>query len=85
MIGPRWVRRCWTHARCIDDFFGWFMGFFSFYASGPPPDRLEQLLALEKAGVVSFLGAGLQVNADPVRGAFVARSATVPGEVVARR
>ena len=67
-----------------DDFFGWFMGFFSFYASGPPPDRLEQLLALEKAGIVSFLGAGLQVTADPVRGAFVARSATVPGEVVAR-
>ena len=34
----------------VRDFYGWFMGFFSFWASGPPPDRLEQLLALEEAG-----------------------------------
>ena len=65
------------------DFYGWFMSFFSFWASGPPPDRLEQLLALEEAGVVSFLGPGLEVVADAGRGAFVARSSAVPGEVEA--
>jgi hypothetical protein len=82
VIGPAFGA---LHPRSlIEDFFGWFLGFFSFYASGPPPDRLEQLLALEQAGVVSFLGGGLEVEADPVRGAFVARSGTVPGEVVAR-
>ena len=65
------------------DFYGWFLGYFSFWASGPPPDRLEQLLALEEAGVVSFLGGGLEVEADPERGLFVARSTNVPGEVAA--
>ena len=68
----------------VDDVFGWFMGFFSFYASGPPPDRLDQLLALERAGVLSFLGAGLRITADPDRRAFVAESTTVDGEVTAR-
>ena len=82
VIGPAFGA---LHPRSlVEDFFGWFLGFFSFYASGPPPDRLEQLLALERAGVVCFLGGGLQVEADPVRGAFVARSGTVPGEVVTR-
>lgn len=68
----------------LADFYGWFMGFFSFWASGPPPDRLEQLLALEEAGVVSFLGPGLEVEADAGRGTFVARSSAVPQEVEAR-
>ena len=68
----------------LRDFYGWFLGFFSFWASGPPPDRLEQLLALEEAGVVSFLGGGLEVELDQARGVFVARSTTVPGERVAR-
>jgi FAD-NAD(P)-binding len=68
----------------VGDFYGWFMGFFSFWASGPPPDRLEQLLALEEAGVVSFLGPDLEIEADAGRGTFVARSSAVPGRVEAR-
>ena len=68
----------------VRDFYGWFMGFFSFWASGPPHDRLEQLLALEEAGVVTFLGPDLEVEADAGRGTFVARSSAVPGEVEAR-
>jgi len=68
----------------VDDFYGWFMGFFSFWASGPPHDRLQQLLALEAAGVVTFLGPDLEVDADATRGTFVARSSAVPGEVEAR-
>ena len=30
----------------VDEMDGWWFGFFSYLASGPPPDRLEQLLAL---------------------------------------
>lgn len=83
-LGPALASPLMDPRSLLEDFFGWFMGFFSFYASGPPPDRLEQLLALEEAGVLAFLGGGLQVAADPVRGVFVARSTTVPGDVVAR-
>ncbi|MEW1655376.1 FAD/NAD(P)-binding protein [Streptomyces sp. NPDC093707] len=58
----------------------WWHGFFSFLASGPPGPRLRQLLALSRAGVVRFLGAGLTVTADQERGVFRAGSASVPGE-----
>ncbi|MGW5120889.1 FAD/NAD(P)-binding protein [Streptomyces noursei] len=58
----------------------WWHGFFSFLASGPPGPRLRQLLALSRAGVVRFLGAGLTVTADQDRGVFRAGSASVPGE-----
>ncbi|MFF2730379.1 FAD/NAD(P)-binding protein [Streptomyces sp. NPDC058008] len=54
-------------------------GFFSYLASGPPGPRLHQLLALSRAGVVRFLGAGMTVETDEERGVFRARSATVPG------
>jgi GNAT superfamily N-acetyltransferase len=66
----------------------WFTGFFSYVASGPPPRRLHELLALVRAGIVSFLGADVEVTLRPAEGtraaAFVATSATVPGEVTAR-
>ena len=83
IIGPALGSALMDPHSLIDDVLGWFMGFFSFYASGPPPDRLEQLLALEEAGVVSFLGAELQISTDRSREAFVARSASVDGEVLA--
>ncbi|WP_405560314.1 FAD/NAD(P)-binding protein [Streptomyces sp. NBC_01180] len=60
-------------------------GFFSFLASGPPGPRLRQLLALSRAGVVRFLGAGITVTADESRGVFSAGSASVPGERVEAR
>jgi len=55
--------------------------FFSYLASGPPPHRLEELLALSDAGVVRFLGPDVDVAIGP-RG-FVAGSARVPGATVA--
>ncbi|MEV4689477.1 FAD/NAD(P)-binding protein [Microbacterium sp. LWH3-1.2] len=55
--------------------------FFSYLASGPPPHRLEELLALADAGVVRFLGPDVTVTVEP-RG-FAASSARVPGETVA--
>ena len=57
-------------------------GFFSFVASGPPPRRLEELLALHRAGIVRFAGPELEVTIDNDR--FVARSPGVPGEIRAR-
>ncbi|WP_371792657.1 FAD/NAD(P)-binding protein [Streptomyces sp. NBC_01471] len=60
-------------------------GFFSYLASGPPGPRLRQLLALSRAGVVRFLGAGITVEADESRGVFSAGGASVPGERVEAR
>ncbi len=61
----------------------WWHGFFSYLASGPPGPRLRQLLALSRAGVVRFLGAGMTVGAEG--GVFRASGATVPGSVVEAR
>jgi len=55
--------------------------FFSYLASGPPPHRLEELLALADAGVVRFLGPDVTVEVG-ARG-FAASSARVPGETIA--
>jgi hypothetical protein len=63
---------------------GWWTGFFSYFASGPPGERLEQLLALSRAGLVRFLGADMWVTEDEQRGVFVAGSASVDGTVTAR-
>ncbi|MEV4050897.1 FAD/NAD(P)-binding protein [Amycolatopsis sp. NPDC049688] len=66
----------------VSDMDGWFHGFFSYYASGPPPRRLEELLALHEAGLVSFVGAEMRVTAE--NGVFVAASASHPETVRAR-
>ncbi|MEE1650131.1 FAD/NAD(P)-binding protein [Brachybacterium sp. J144] len=57
------------------DYPRWWHSLFSFVDSGPPPHRLHQLLALERAGVVRFLGPGLRVTADESLGRFTARGA----------
>ena len=72
-----------TPASRLRDLEGWWAGFFSYYASGPPGDRLEQLLALSRAGIVEFLGADMWVRTDAERGIFVAGSASVPETVEA--
>lgn len=58
--------------------------FNSFFSSGPPPFRLEQLLALSRAGLVHFLGAGTRVRHDESSGCFVASSGSLAEERVAR-
>ncbi|MFD3503346.1 FAD/NAD(P)-binding protein [Streptomyces sp. NPDC058678] len=67
----------------LGDIGPWWHGFFSYLASGPPGPRLRQLLALSRAGVVRFLGAGMTVSAEG--GVFRASSATVPDSVVETR
>ena len=61
---------------------GRFRSLFSFLASGPPPRRLAELLALHRAGVVRFLGPDLTVHLDG--GEVVATSPAVPGQVRAK-
>ncbi|MET9021951.1 FAD/NAD(P)-binding protein [Actinopolymorpha sp. NPDC004070] len=70
--------------RAQADIEGWWHGFFSYFASGPPAPRLEELLALSRAGIVDFLGADMVVETDPARGAFVASSASMSHRVTAR-
>lgn len=67
------------------DLDGWWKPYFSSVASGPPPRRLRELVALSEAGVVTFLGAGLEVSVDCDAGCFRASSATVPGMSVTAR
>ncbi|MYW31426.1 FAD/NAD(P)-binding protein, partial [Streptomyces sp. SID2119] len=69
----------------LGDIGNWWHGFFSYLASGPPGPRLEQLLALSRAGVVRFLGGSVAVEADEERGVFRASAATVPGEHIEAR
>ncbi|MEY9934254.1 hypothetical protein ABH926_008919 [Catenulispora sp. GP43] len=52
--------------------------------SGPPPDRLRQLVALSEAGIVRFLGAGMWVEEDDAPGLFRAGSASSPETFEAR-
>lgn len=73
-----------TAASQVSGLDGWFHGFFSFYASGPPPRRLEELLALADAGIVSFLGADVRLTADEEAAVFVATSGSHPDAVSAR-
>lgn len=61
----------------------WWHGFFSYLASGPPGPRLRQMLALSRAGLLRFVGAGLTVAAED--GVFRASSPTVPGFTVEAR
>lgn len=61
-----------------------FHAFFSFVASGPPPERLEQVLALSRAGVVRFLGPDLRIVLDEERGVFSASTALGPQAFSAR-
>jgi hypothetical protein len=59
---------------------GWWQSFFNAVASGPPGFRVRELLALSRAGYVTFLGAGMWVDvaADDSGRAFHAGSASVP-------
>ncbi|HVW45040.1 MAG TPA: FAD/NAD(P)-binding protein [Amycolatopsis sp.] len=66
----------------VSDVDGWWHGFFSYFASGPPPRRLRELLALHEAGIVSFLGADMRVALE--RGLFVGSSASFTGEIETR-
>ncbi|WP_328395722.1 FAD/NAD(P)-binding protein [Nocardia sp. NBC_00416] len=62
---------------------GWWFGFFSYMGSGPPRVRLDELLALERAGVVSFVGPDMWSEPDEQRGVFIGGSRKSPGTFTA--
>ncbi|MFJ8043061.1 FAD/NAD(P)-binding protein [Kitasatospora sp. NPDC096147] len=71
-----------TDRSVAEELDGWWFGFFSFLASGPPGFRLRELIALAEAGVVRFLGGELRIGTDERRGTFTAASPQVPGHLV---
>ena len=48
----------------VQDFDQRWFGFFSYYASGPPPRRLREMVALADAGLLTFIGADMRVTWD---------------------
>jgi hypothetical protein len=64
---------------------GWFESFVEGLASGPPAIRAEQLAALARAGVVSFVGPDPKFSLDRSTGTFTAASPWVRGEAVHAR
>ena len=66
------LRTEWLDEKSKKTFPGSWMSFFSFQASGPPPHRLAQILALNEAGIVHFVGPDTRIEATE-RG-FAARS-----------
>ena len=83
-VGRLAVSRVITDRSRVEDVNGWWFSFFMYYCSGPPPDRLRQLLALQRAGLVRFIGAGTTVRPDEHAQRFVATSTSHPEELHAR-
>lgn len=64
---------------------GWFESFVEGLASGPPALRAEQLAALARAGVVSFVGPDPKFGVDRQSAMFTASSPWVAGPPVLAR
>ncbi|MGW9403997.1 FAD/NAD(P)-binding protein [Arthrobacter sp. NPDC055585] len=62
---------------------GWFEPLVEGLASGPPPERIEQLAALVRAGLVHFVGPDPRFDVDEARAVFTASSPWVAGEYAA--
>lgn len=66
-----------TDESWVGELRGWFESFVEGLASGPPALRAEQLAALARAGVVSFVGPDPRFSVDHSKGVFRAVSAWV--------
>ncbi|MBD8044761.1 FAD/NAD(P)-binding protein [Arthrobacter sp. Sa2BUA2] len=62
---------------------GWFEPLVEGLASGPPPERIEQLAALTRAGLVHFVGPDPRFDVDEARAVFTASSPWSPQEYAA--
>jgi hypothetical protein len=83
VIGETLGHPAWsTHSR-LRIIPGWWHGFFSYVDSGPPAERLELILALQRAGLLTFIGGESDVRIDAEHRAFVATSANHPAQVSA--
>ncbi len=78
----------WTARSRVVDIPTWWQSFFSYIASGPPGHRLEEVVALADAGILTFIGPDMWIGAE-ISGAgrptgFTAGGSQYPGEVRAR-
>ncbi|MEU9853609.1 FAD/NAD(P)-binding protein [Streptomyces sp. NPDC047974] len=64
---------------------GWYTPLNAFLSIGPPPSRIEELIALIEAGVLDLIGPGMRVRVDDTAGAFVAESDGVADDPVRAR
>jgi methylaspartate mutase epsilon subunit len=62
-----------------DDFLGWYVPINSLLSAGPPVERVEQLVALIEAGIVTIIGPRADFSIDTAKGAFVISSPVVAG------
>lgn len=71
-------------ASWLSELRGWFEPLVEGLASGPPPERIEQLAALVRAGVVHFVGPDPRFDVDEARGVFTGTSPWAGTEYAAR-
>ncbi|GAA1739837.1 FAD/NAD(P)-binding protein [Luedemannella helvata] len=68
-----------------DDLEGWYTPLNGFLSIGPPAVRIEQMIALIEAGVLTLTGPGTWIRLDVTEPAFVTGSTVVPGEPIRSR
>ncbi|MGO1884099.1 MAG: FAD/NAD(P)-binding protein [Citricoccus sp.] len=75
LVAEQWI----TDASRRRDVSGWFESLVEGAASGPPLERVEQLLAVARAGLVRFVGPDPQFESDAGRSRFAVSSPQVGG------
>lgn len=65
-----------------DDLEGWYTPLNGFLSIGPPATRIEEMIALIEAGILTLTGPGTQVRIDTNTQTYLAESATVPGATI---
>ncbi|MFI8102775.1 FAD/NAD(P)-binding protein [Streptomyces sp. NPDC086023] len=65
-----------------DDLEGWYTPLNAFLSIGPPASRIEEMIALIEAGVLTVTGPGTVVRIDTAAKQYVAESTEVPGEAI---
>ncbi|MDO5492358.1 MAG: hypothetical protein Q4F53_01955, partial [Nesterenkonia sp.] len=66
----------------VSDVEGWFEALVEGLASGPPVQRIEELVALSRAGMVEFLGPDPNFEVERDSGTFIAESPWVDADPV---
>jgi uncharacterized NAD(P)/FAD-binding protein YdhS len=65
-----------------DDLEGWYTPLNGFLSIGPPATRIEEMIALIEAGVLTLTGPNTQVRIDTNTQTYLAESTSVPGAVI---
>ncbi|MGW9205741.1 FAD/NAD(P)-binding protein [Embleya sp. NPDC055664] len=65
-----------------DELERWYTPLNAFLSIGPPPRRIEQMIALIEAGVLELTGPDTRIRIDTRTPSFIADSTTVPGPTV---